>query len=83
MPRSVDKVDLVFVAVIVPESGSGGRSDGDTTLLLLLHPVHGSGAVVNLTYFVSQTRIKQYALRCGGLTGIDMSHNTYITGKFK
>jgi len=41
--RRVDDVD----AVIAPETGGGRRRDGDAALLLLLHPVHDGGAIVD------------------------------------
>ena len=70
-PRSVDQVDLVFVAGILPECSGGGGGDGDTTLLLLLHPVHGGGAVMNLTDLVGKAGVEEDTLRRCGLTGID------------
>ncbi len=78
--RSVDKIDLVLFVGILPECCGCSRCDGDATLLLLLHPVHGGAAVVHLTYFVSQTRIEKYALGRRRLAGVDMSHNADITG---
>ena len=47
--RGVDDVD----AVVVPDAVRGGRGDRDATLLLLLHPVHRGGAVVDLTDLVA------------------------------
>ncbi len=79
----VNKVDLVFVSVVVPESGCSGRCDSDTALLFLFHPVHGSATIVHLADFMSQTRIEKDTLRCRCLAGIDVSHNTDITGKFQ
>ncbi len=82
VPRGVNQVDFIFVARILPESGGSGRGDGDTTLLFLLHPVHGSGTVVHLADFVGKAGVEQDTLRCGGLTGIDVSHDADIAGKF-
>ena len=75
----VDKVDLVLFAFVVPEGGSSSRSDGDTTLLLLNHPVHGSRTVVSFTDFVSLTCVEQNSLRGSGFAGIDVSHDADIT----
>ena len=36
----------------LPEGGGSSRGNGDTTLLLLLHPVHGGGTVMYLTNLV-------------------------------
>ena len=78
VPRSVNQVDLVFVASIVPVSSGSCRRDRYTTLLLLLHPVHGGSTIVHLADLVGQTRVEQDALRRSCLTGIDVSHNADI-----
>ncbi len=44
----VDDVD----AMVLPGSGGRGRGDRDAALLLLLHPVHGGGALVHLAELV-------------------------------
>ena len=76
--RGVDQVDLVLFVLIVPECGGSGRGNGDTALLLLNHPVHRSAAFVYLTDLVGFTRVKKDTLRRGGLTGIDVCHDTDI-----
>ena len=80
MSRGIDKVDLVKLVVVVPECGGCSRRDGDASLLLLHHPVHRCAAFVNFADLVSLTRIEKYTLRRGRLTGIDVSHDTDITG---
>ena len=70
----VDDID----AVILPETGGSGGGDGDTSLLLLIHPVHGGGAVVRLTDFVVDTCIIKDTLRQCRLSGIDMRHDADI-----
>ena len=52
MARSVYKVDLIGVALIMPECGGGSGGDGDTALLLLNHPVHSGRTLVYLTDLV-------------------------------
>ena len=49
----VDDVDLE----IVPLAGRRGGRDGDATLLLLLHPIHGGSAFVDLTQLVGAPRV--------------------------
>jgi hypothetical protein len=56
----------------LPEAGGGSRRDGDAALLLLLHPVHGGGAVVHLTDLVVHAGVEQDALGRGGLAGVDV-----------
>ncbi|CCZ70185.1 putative uncharacterized protein [Bacteroides sp. CAG:702] len=53
VPRSIDQVDLILVARIIPVSGCSSRGNRDTTFLLLFHPVHRSSAIMNFTDFVS------------------------------
>ena len=74
MARGVNDVDLV----LVPETGGGSRGNGDTALLLLLHPVHGGSTVVHLTNLVSDTRVEQDALSSGGLTGVNVRHDADV-----
>jgi hypothetical protein len=70
----VDDVDLV----LVPEAGRRGGRDGDSTFLLLRHPVHGGCTVVHLTDLVGDARVVQDALGGGGLAGIDVSHDADV-----
>ena len=78
MSRSVNEVKLILSAAEVPESGGSSRSDSDTTFLLLFHPVHGCAAFVHFTNLVRLTSVEKDTLRRGGLTGIDVRHDTDI-----
>ena len=75
MAGSVDYID----AVSLPEAGRSGGGNCDTSLLLLLHPVHSSGAVVRFAELMGDTRLEKNSLGSGSFTGIDMSHNTDIS----
>jgi hypothetical protein len=57
----------------LPEAGGRGRGDGDAALLLLLHPVHGGGAVVHFADLVIDAGVEQDALGRRGLAGIDVA----------
>ena len=70
----VDQVDLMAA----PFTGRRSRGDGDAALLLLLHPVHGRHALVNLADAVGAARVVQDALGSGGLAGIDVSHDANV-----
>ena len=72
----VDDVDLV----VVPEAGRGGRRDGDAALLLLDHPVHGGGALVDLTDLVGAAGVVEDALGRGGLARVDVGHDADVAG---
>ena len=79
MARGVDDVD----ARIAPVAGGGGGGDGDAALLLLLHPVHGSRALMGLTELVVDARVEQDAFRGGRLAGVDVGHDADISRFFK
>ena len=74
VPGGVDDVDLVAI----PEAGGSSRGDGDTPLLLLLHPVHRGGTVVHLTDLVADTGVVEDALGRRRLTGIDVRHDADV-----
>ncbi len=71
---------LLVVVLQRPVAGGCRGRDGDTSLLLLCHVVHGCGAVVGFTNLVVYTGIIQDALGQRGLTCIDMRHNTDVPG---
>src|SRR6202012_3936023 len=79
MARRVDDVD----AVIFPEAGRRGRRDGDAALLLLLHEVHGGGAVMDFADLMGLAGIIENALGRGGLAGVDMRGNADIAITFE
>ena len=68
---------------IAPETGGSSGSDGDASLLLLLHPVHGGGTLMGLTYLVVDAGVVQNTLGSRSLAGINVSHDTNISGFFK
>ena len=79
VPRRVDDVD----PVVPPPAGRGSRSDGDTAFLLLDHPVHGCGALVDLTHLVVAARVVQDPLGRGRLTSVDVRHDPDVPGPGK
>ena len=70
-------IDYIY-EVVFPRTGGCGGSDGDASFLLLLHPVHYGGAVMDLSYLISDTRVIEYPLRSGGLPGIYMGHDADV-----
>src|SRR5690606_5586369 len=76
--RSVDNV--YDILMIRPFPGSLGSRTGDrnSTLLLLLHPVHSGGTIVNFTDFMGEPCIIQYTLRRGCLTCVDVGSDANI-----
>ena len=67
----VDDVD----GVVVPLAGRRGRRDGDAALLLLLHPVHRRGALVDLTDLVVDAGVEEDPLGRRGLARVDVRHD--------
>jgi hypothetical protein len=63
-----------------PVTGGSSRSNCNTSLLLLSHPVHGCSTFMSITNFIVNTGIIQDTLGGGSFTSIDVSHNTDISG---
>ena len=74
--RGVDDVDHR----VPPHAGGGGRGDGDAPLLLLGHPVHGGGALVDLTDLVVLAGVVEDPLGGGGLARVDVGHDPDVAG---
>ncbi|CSH48775.1 Uncharacterised protein [Shigella sonnei] len=82
VPRGVDDVDamrLILLSHTRPECSSRSGSDGNTTFLLLLHPVHGCSAVMNFTDFMVYTGVEQNTFGSSGFTGVDVRTDTDVT----
>jgi len=71
VPGRIDDVD----AVILPLRRRGGGRDRDPALLLLRHPVHRRGALVDLAHLVGPARVVKDPLRRGGLARVDVGHD--------
>ena len=69
-------------ALVAPEGGRRGGGDGDAALLLLLHPVHGRGAVVDFADLVRLAGIIEDALGGRRLPGVDVGHDAEIAVVF-
>src|SRR4051794_4654122 len=76
VPRGVDDVDVEAV----PGALRRGRRDGDAALLLLLHPVHRGGAVVDLTDLVVDAGVEEDPLGRRRLAGVDVRHDPDVAG---
>ncbi len=62
----------------VPERGGRGRRDGDAALLLLLHEIHGRGAVMHLADLMALAGVIENPLGGRGLAGIDVRHDAEV-----
>ena len=69
--RRVDDLDTM----IAPEGSRRGRRDRDAALLLLLHPVHGGRALMDLTELVVDAGVEQDPLGRRGLARVDVRHD--------
>ena len=83
--RSVDNVETMFVFVKRigkdggPESGDGGRDDGDSPLALLIHPVHDGVAFVDVTDLIGLAGVEKDPLGSGSLARIDVGNDTDVS----
>ena len=81
VPRRIDDIDTVFRVLLLhafPETGRRSRGNGNPALLLLLHPVHGSGTIVHFADLVRDPGIEKNALGRGRLARVDMRHDADI-----
>ena len=69
--------------VTLPISSRGRGGDGDATLLLLHHEVHGCGTFVRLTKLMDLTGIKQDALGRRRLSRVNMRHDADVSRHLK
>src|SRR5690606_22867284 len=85
---SIDNIKMVQLRIVQglaifywkpPITGGSRRSNGYAALLLLLHPVHGSGTFVGFPQFMVNARIKKNTFGSRCFSSIDMSCNTYIS----
>ena len=76
VPGRVDEVD----AMVAPEAGRRRRGDRDPPLLLLGHPVHRRGALVDLAHLVDLARVEEDPLGDGGLAGVDVGDDADVAG---
>ena len=70
-------------AMVLPKTGCRSGCDCDSSLLLLLHPVHCCGAIVRFAYFMSFSCIEQDTLCCGCFAGVNVRHDTNVSGHLK
>jgi hypothetical protein len=71
VPGRIDDVD----AKVAPKRRRRGGRDRDAALLLLRHPVHRRGALVDLAHLVGAARVVEDALGRRGLARIDVGHD--------
>ena len=71
VPGRIDNVD----AEVAPRRRRRSGRDRDATLLLLLHPVHRRGALVDLAHLVDAAREVEDPLGGRGLARVDVGHD--------
>ena len=75
MAGSIDDVYLM----VLPVAGGGCRGYGDSSILLLLHPVHGGFTVVDFADAVVFSCIEKNSFCCSCFSCINMGHDAYIS----
>ena len=73
-------VSMMLIRWSRPRSGRRGGRDRDAALLLLLHPVHRRGALVDLADLVGAARVVEDALGRRRLSGVDVRHDPDVAG---
>ena len=76
--RRVDDVDLMHFTKPLPLTERRRRRNRDAALLLLLHPIHRGGTVVDFAKLVRTPGVVENPLGRGGLTRIYMRHDPDI-----
>ena len=71
MPGRIDDVD----PMVAPERRRRSRRDRDAALLLLRHPVHRRGALVDLAHLVGAAGVVEDPLGRRRLARIDVGHD--------
>ncbi len=79
VPRRVDDVD----PDPLPVAGRRGGRDRDAALLLLDHPVHRRGPVVDLADLVVDPGVVEDTLRRRRLAGVDVGHDADVPAHFE
>jgi hypothetical protein len=74
MTGSVDEVDFV----VFPLTGGNSRSNGDASLLFLLHPVHDGRAFMHFADLMGTSGVIEYPLAYGGFSCVDVSDDTNV-----
>ena len=74
MAGRIDDVD----AVLVPFTSGCRRGNRDTTLLLLLHPVHRRSTLMHLPHLVGAAGVVEDAFGRGGLARVDVGHDSDV-----
>ncbi len=69
-------------ALLFPEGGRRGGRDGDAAFLLLVHPVHGGGAVVDFADLVGLAGVIQDPLGRRRLARVDVGHDAEVAVVF-
>ena len=70
---------IILIFGVAPIAGSSSGGNGDTSLLLLCHPVHLCGTIVSFTDLVGLAGVVEDTFCSCGFTRIDVSHNADIT----
>src|SRR6185295_12950251 len=82
VPRSIDDIEIILLSIScwltqysrkIPLAANSSRSDGNSSLLFLFHPVGSGSTFMHLPDFMDHTGITEDTLRGCRLTGINVS----------
>ena len=77
----INDIDGIFIILPLPARFCCSRRNCNTTLLLLLHPVHCRCTIVHFSNLVRNTCVVQDTLCCCSFTSINVSRNTNVSGE--
>ena len=80
--KTMFEVFVFFVVGRRPKTGRGGRSYGNATLALLLHPIHDGSAFVHFADFVRHAGVIQNTLGGSGFPRVNVGNNAKVTNFF-
>jgi len=69
--------------MLVPEAGHCGRSDGDSSFPLLLHPIGDGGAIIHVPHAMSPPGIEEHPLCRGGLARVNVGDHSDVSNPFQ
>ena len=79
MPRRINNIDTV----IFPMASCSSGGNGNSSLSLLLHPIHHRCPLIHSPNLVCTPRMIEHPFSSGGLARINMGNNPYISNRLQ
>jgi hypothetical protein len=82
MAWRIDNINAMIIKLSIhtfPKARRCSRCNSNTSLLLLLHPIHCRGTIMYLTNFMRHAGIEKHSLSSSSLASINMSTDSYVS----